>query len=111
MDDISKHKASNFWFGFALGITASGAALYLLGTEKGREALKKIIDFAEKTDIEKVLEEVVAKFEAGIEKTKERAQEHHSTQGKQNSGLHSLIDKIESFSSEDKKNKRFFVKE
>ena len=111
MDDISKHKASNFWFGVALGMTASGAALYLLGTKKGRDALKKVIDFAENADIEKVLEEVVANFEDGVEKTKEVAGELQSSAGKHGSGLHSLIDKIGSFSREDKKDKRFFVKD
>lgn len=38
---------SNFWFGFSLGIIAAVIAGYLVGTKKGRELLKKIVDISE----------------------------------------------------------------
>lgn len=89
MDEISKHKASNLWLGFALGMTASGVLAYFIGTKKGRERLKKLIEFAEKANVDEYFENIVDKFG---EKAKK------STNGI-NSGLDNLIDKIDSFST------------
>lgn len=94
MEDTSKHKTSNLWFGFALGMTTSGVIMYLLGTRKGRERLKKLIEFAESTNFEEYIEDLVDKLDDGVIKTKGV-----------NTGLDNLIDKIESFSSQEK-NKR-----
>ncbi len=99
MDGINKHKTSNLWFGFALGMTASGVIIYLLGTSKGRERLKKLIDFAENTNIEEYIEGLVDKLDDRVEKTNGI-----------NSGMDNLIDKIQSFSSHDKKSRRFLAK-
>ncbi len=57
MDDQS-HKKSNFWFGFALGMTASTAALYFFGTKKGRENLRTFLELTE--DLEGSIEDVVS---------------------------------------------------
>lgn len=47
MKKIDNHQPSNFWFGFALGgVTAFGTS-YLLGTKKGREFLKEIVELSE----------------------------------------------------------------
>jgi gas vesicle protein len=46
MKDQNK-SPSNFWFGFSLGMIAAVAATYLIGTKKGRELLKKIVDLSE----------------------------------------------------------------
>ena len=88
MDEISKHKASNLWLGFALGMTASGVLAYFLGTKKGRERLKKLIEFAEKANVDEYFENIVDKFN-------EKAKKPNNI----NSGLDNLIDKIESFST------------
>ncbi len=111
MDDINKHKASNFWFGFALGVTASASALYLLGTPKGRKTLKKLIEFAENTDIEEYLENIMNQFDEGSstnEKQIESAHDGHKPH--QQNALGGLIDKIQSL-TESSKDKKFFVKE
>ncbi len=88
MDEISKHKASNLWLGFALGMTASGVLAYFIGTKKGRERLKKLIEFAEKANVDEYFENIVDKFGKAVEKPNGI-----------NSGLDNLIDKIDSFST------------
>ena len=50
MKHQNTYTPSNFWFGFALGILSFTTATYYIGTKKGREQLKKIIDFAERYD-------------------------------------------------------------
>jgi predicted transcriptional regulator len=52
-----EQRASNFWFGFSLGVSASAAAIYFLGTKRGRENLKKLIELTE--DLEGTVEEVI----------------------------------------------------
>ena len=47
MKKINNHHPSNFWFGFSLGTIAAISAGYLLGTKKGREFLKKLVEYAE----------------------------------------------------------------
>ncbi len=47
MTKQNKQPASNFWFGFSFGILSMAGGAYLLGTKKGREQLKKIMEFAE----------------------------------------------------------------
>jgi IS1 family transposase len=89
MDAIDRQKTSNLWFGFALGMTASGIIAYLLGTRKGRERLKKLIEFAEKTNVDDYLERIIDRFDDGFSKEKKEI----------NSGLDNLIDKIQSFST------------
>ncbi len=56
MDDHS-NRTSNFWFGFALGMTASTAALYFFGTKRGREIMRRFLDLTE--DLEGSIEDVV----------------------------------------------------
>lgn len=51
------NKTNNFWFGFALGMTASTAALYFFGTKKGRENLRRFLDLTE--DLEGSIDDVV----------------------------------------------------
>ncbi len=70
-------------------MTASGVLAYFIGTKKGRERLKKLIEFAEKANVDEYFENIVDKFG---EKAKK------STNGI-NSGLDNLIDKIDSFST------------
>lgn len=41
------NNSSNFWFGLIIGVLGSSAALYMLGTDRGRKALKQLIKYAE----------------------------------------------------------------
>lgn len=47
MTKTNSPHGTNFWFGFALGISGASALAYLLGTQKGRETAKKVLDYAE----------------------------------------------------------------
>ncbi len=89
MDTANRQKASNLWFGFALGMTASSLIVYFLGTRKGRERLKKLIEFSEKTNLDEYFEGLVNSFDDHVKKEKKEI----------NSGLDNLIDKIQSFSA------------
>ncbi len=57
------HKRSGFWFGFALGVSTASSAIFFLGTKKGRETLKKVLDASEGLD--EVLFEKIKEF--GVE--------------------------------------------
>lgn len=114
MENQSSHKSSNFWFGFALGIIAAGGAAYLFGTKKGRKKLQQFMELSEN------LEENVASFleEVGIdfkEKTSEeikKLQPTFTALKKDHPSLNRLLDKIKILSpQEEKKGKKFFVKE
>ncbi len=41
------HKRSGFWFGFALGTATASSAIFFLGTKKGRETLKRVLEVSE----------------------------------------------------------------
>ncbi len=43
----NNNRTTNFWFGFSLGLTTAVSIIYLFGTKKGRESLKKLIEFSE----------------------------------------------------------------
>ena len=47
MKNQNNHHPTNFWLGFALGVSGAAALAYLLGTEKGRDTAKKIIEYAQ----------------------------------------------------------------
>lgn len=51
MKKINKPPATNFWFGFSFGVASMAGAAYLLGTAKGREKLKKLMEFAEQHNL------------------------------------------------------------
>ena len=44
------HKRSSFWFGFALGVSTASSAIFFLGTKKGRETLKRVLELSEGLD-------------------------------------------------------------
>lgn len=54
----------SFWFAFALGSSLVMAVIFLLGTKKGRNILRKIIDQAENIDNDSLGQEIIK----GIEK-------------------------------------------
>lgn len=50
MTNHDKPTNTNFWFGFALGSITLTAAAYMLGTKKGREKLKDLLEYADTID-------------------------------------------------------------
>lgn len=47
LDQNNKQGVGSFWFGFALGVGATSAAAFLLGTKKGRLLLKNALELSE----------------------------------------------------------------
>ena len=90
MKNKQKQPASNFWFGFSFGILATAGAAYLLGTKKGREDLKKVMEYAEQYgDREGNIFDLVHELaENKVPDTKEVK-----------SNLESVIDKVKSMTS------------
>ena|SRR3989344_2689319 len=41
------HNLNTLWLGFAFGAVAAGSIAFLLGTKKGREFLKKLLEISE----------------------------------------------------------------
>src|SRR4030042_571134 len=106
--NLSKNPpASNFWFGFSLGVVATGFFIYLFATENGRKNLKKIIDLTEnlETTVNNLSEELTgsAIFD-----------QNDSDNGKKTpESIGSLLSKIKDMSPlfEKKQVKKFFAKE
>lgn len=61
---------NNFWLGFLLGGVLGAASLFLFGTKKGRQTLKKIIESAE--ELEESLAETIENLEEKIEESQEK---------------------------------------
>ncbi len=78
------HQATNFWFGFSLGVVACGVGIYFFGTKSGRKTLKNILDITENLEgnFDNILKE--------IENEKEPAKKITST-------ISTVIDKVKSF--------------
>ncbi|MBI4226569.1 YtxH domain-containing protein [Candidatus Roizmanbacteria bacterium] len=47
MPGQNDNKSSNLWLGFAFGAIAATAVAFLLGTKKGRQTLKKLLELSE----------------------------------------------------------------
>lgn len=95
MDEKNRHNITNFWSGFALGITATTIVAYLFGTEKGRSTIKKLLEISEDFEpyldkIEDYLCEVPSK-----EQELSKIEEEEPVKG---GGLQTIIEKIKSFS-------------
>lgn len=104
----SKHPpASNFWFGFSLGIVATGAFVYLFATENGRKNLKKILDLTEN------LEGTINDLSEELTGNPLFNNEQIDNGKKSSETIHSLLSKIKDMSPlfEKKQVKKFFVKE
>jgi GTPase SAR1 family protein len=112
MQNPSEQKLNNFWLGFAFGTITAGGAAYLLGTKQGREILKKILELSENWEenfleiMEELGEEIGDKGSEIINEVKKLpTQKNHSS-------LDSLLNKMRHLTpSDNKKEKRFFVKE
>ena len=44
---VDEHKKTNFWFGFALGVSTASSAIFFFGTKKGRETLHRALVLSE----------------------------------------------------------------
>lgn len=62
---------SNFWLGFFLGAGATGAGLYLFGTEKGRRQLRGALDLTE--NLEGTVDDVYRAVVETYDTTNQRA--------------------------------------
>jgi len=87
----------NFWFAFALGSTLVAATVFLLGTRKGRDALRKIIDRAENLDNDSFAKELIK----GIEKLAS-ANQNKEERSSSSINVSSLLKKIEGFALKEK---------
>ena len=106
MAEQNNYQPSAFWFGFSLGTIATGLSLYFLGTKKGREKLKKIMDLTEN------LEENALVLFQELEEHIESANEPGDTSEK-GSTLMSVLSRMKNLAPHEaaKDTKRFFVKE
>ena len=93
MNNSHHSQESNFWFAFALGGSLVATVTFLLGTQKGREMLKKIISQAENISNESLIQEIIK----GIEKLASSYQKDKSKQVSSPISVGSLLKRIESF--------------
>ncbi|OGK18230.1 hypothetical protein A2866_05095 [Candidatus Roizmanbacteria bacterium RIFCSPHIGHO2_01_FULL_39_8] len=86
----NNHKISNLWIGFGLGASLTLLVSFFLGTKKGREMLKKILEVSEnlEEDVVKMAEEIEGTL---IHKT-EQVKNHGETSKKPHMG--NLLDKM-----------------
>ena len=82
-----------------MGGVAGGAALYFLGTQHGRERLRKILDLVENID-EDMIQELLHTAEPG-----------DSTEKKTVPDMHSLLDKIQTVLPSSSDVQKFFAKD
>lgn len=118
MKNKNDHKASNFWFGFALGSIAAVSAAYLAGTKKGRQISKKIIESFDdlEEDPSSFIEDIkghLLSLKNNVEFEKEDYSETKEIkeEKKNFSTVQSIIDKIKGSNLQEKTNKKFFIKE
>lgn len=92
-----KHKLSNFWTGFAVGSVLVSASALMLGTKKGRETLKKLLEISENLEenllsLAEEAEEKIFQKTDDIKNNFDKATERNKTH------LGTLLDKIKIFS-------------
>ncbi len=78
-------KASNFWFGFSLGIVSVSLLVYFFGTKNGRKTLKNLLELTEN------LEENLSGLIKELEKL------DNNPPDKISSSINHLIDKVKVF--------------
>ena len=114
------HPNSNFWFGFAIGsITLTGLA-FLMGTKKGREKLKQLVEYAD--TVQDMPEELFNLIPAVKDMLKSadnpdenihKPTNNHKAQSvpeKISQSLESVIEKVRHSSEEKKEEKKYFIK-
>ncbi len=86
--DKTDHKISNLWLGFAFGAITTSVVAFLLGTKKGREILKKLLELTEN------LEENILIVAEEIEETLIDKAEKLKTSAKEKPALGNILDKM-----------------
>jgi hypothetical protein len=104
---------SNFWFGFALGTASAAAAAYLLGTTKGRETLKKLVEMSEhietkSPDFMAAFHEVVQHITSSTAPPTQTPESEPTVTNATN--IDSVMDRIKSATQPGKYVKKFFEK-
>ena len=94
MENQVKHNPSNFWVGFASGITLGLFLAFLLGTKKGRQYLKETIELSEK--LEENLSTIITELEEKFEKKGESflSSINHQVKKHETNTISSLLNKI-----------------
>ena len=69
VQSLNDHKISNLWIGFGLGASLTLLISFFLGTKKGREMLKKILEVSEnlEQDLLKMAEEIEGTFQQSVQ--------------------------------------------
>jgi len=107
---------TNFWFGFALGSITLTAAAYMLGTKKGREKLKQLLQYADTIeDMPEELFQLLPKIKEMLKNDShqdkaEELEKKESFSDQVTQSLESIIEKVKSNSEEAKPEKKYFVK-
>lgn len=109
MKNTNNH-GSNFWFGFALGTIGATAVGYLLGTQNGREILKKLITYAEEFENDpQKLNEFINSLK-NIKKETHIGENASETMPKVINTLSTVLDRVKDMTQDTKKPKQFFIK-
>jgi len=120
VNSASEQHKSNFWTGFAFGSVVIGLSAYALGTKKGREQLKKVLELADNMgeDFDGVLETLKKEFKetdfpGEIKKISESFEKHLNPETKKSFHLSTIISKIKNLTppQNQKQVKKFFVKD
>jgi hypothetical protein len=110
MEKTNREKVTNFWFGFAFGGLTLGALTFFLGTKKGRQTLKKVLEVSENLE-----EDLLTYGQELLEKGDDLKETAANLVGAKQThfSLGGLLDKMRVFSprTKEKQAKRFFFKE
>jgi len=105
-----KEKVSNLWFGFVLGTLFTTFFLYLFGTKKGREVLKKFLEYSE--NLEEKLPDILEGLDINLNNNQGKNSKHDWQEKKMKTDFVGIINRIKFLTSPIKKQtKKFFVKE
>jgi gas vesicle protein len=112
------HHTSNFWFGFAMGTVSLAAIAYLLGTKKGREKLKQLVEYADTVeDMPEELFAMLPTIKDMLKNTEEKVSEAlpegtsekiADTAHDASKSLSSILEKVKTTAEEKIEQKKFF---
>jgi len=105
-----RERASNFWFGFSLGVLFTAFFAFLFGTKKGRKILKNFLEYSEnyEENFRHLLEEVKFLLKEDWQNDKKNSPQEK----KVNLSFAGILDRIKYLAKPVKKQtKKFFVKE
>lgn len=105
-NNLHHSSSSNIWFSFVVGAVLGSSGLYLFGTKKGRQFLKKMLDVLE--DLELNAEDVLMEVEGIIGEIDSSPKE---TSEEPANNLNSVMHKIQHVLPIRKNVKKYFSKE